>query len=265
MLVRGCLAVAQVKLAPEPEQRTPEHVAAKLGAADRAILDKLVKLELESLWAGVSEEGYQNCFINELTALKPCVRMIGRARTVRYLPNRKDLREKLYAAGPQLNYRSSEQAEPGDILVFDAGGETRSAVTGAMTATRLAYRGGVGMVADGAFRDVPGFAQLPIQIYMRRGQAGTVSPHLMSVDYQVPVRIGGVTVIPGDILFGEEHGILVIPADVVEKVIEKAQARVEREEFQQLRMLEGDSIYEVYPRLSEENQKRFEERKRGRP
>jgi hypothetical protein len=92
-LFGGCLALAQVKMAPEPERRTPEHVAAKLSAADRAIFDNLVKLELESLWAGVSEEGYQNCFINELTALKPGARMIGRARTVRYPPNRKDLRE----------------------------------------------------------------------------------------------------------------------------------------------------------------------------
>ncbi|MEK7403807.1 MAG: hypothetical protein AAB225_01745 [Acidobacteriota bacterium] len=244
----------------------PAHVSEKLSAEDRALFGKLMRLELESVWAQVVAEGYPNCFINELDALKPRQRMIGRARTIRYLPNRKDLREKLYAAGPQLNYKSSEEAQPGDVLVFEAGGETRSAVTGNVTATRLAYRGGVGMVADGAFRDLPALEALPLQIYMRRGQAAGVSPVQMSVDYQAPVRIGGVTVVPGDILFGERHGILVIPAEIAGKVADRALATVEREEFQRQLLESGASIYDVYPKLNEAYQKKFEEyRKRKQP
>jgi len=245
-----------------PEPQIPAHVAGKLSPQDRELFGKLMRVELESVWAAVNAEGYPNCFINELTALKPHERMVGRARTIRYLPNRKDLRAKLYAASPQLNYKSSEEAQPGDVLVFEAGGETRSAVTGNVTATRLMVRGGVGMVADGAFRDVPMLEAMPLQIYMRRGQAAGVSPIQMSVDYQVPVRIGGVTVIPGDILFGERHGILVIPAEIVEKVVEQALATVEREEFQRHLLLQGESLYDIYPKLSEANRKRYEEYKK---
>jgi len=244
---------------PAAEHQIPPHVLEKLGPADRVLFSKLTSVELESVWAGVTAEGYPNCFINELTALKPQQRMVGRARTIRYLPNRKDLREKLYSAGPQLNYKSSEEAQPGDVLVFEAGGETRSAVTGNVTATRLMVRGGVGMVADGAFRDVPMLAAMPLQIYMRRGQAAGVSPIQMSVDYQVPVRIAGVTVIPGDILLGDMHGILVIPAAIAEKVADRALATVEREEFQRRLLLSGESIYDVYPKLNEANRKKFEE------
>ncbi len=88
----------------------------------------------------------------------------------------------------------------------------------------------------------------------------------MSVDYQIPVRIGGVTVIPGDILLGDMHGILVIPAAIAEKAVEKAASTVEREEFQRRLLLSGESLYNVYPELSEANKKKYEEyrKRRGR-
>jgi regulator of RNase E activity RraA len=236
-----------------------QYLPAKVSAADKTLFEKLARTELEALWSAVVAEGYPLCFIHELDPIHNDRTMVGRARTVRYLPNRKDVREKLYGAGPQLNYKSAEEAEPGDVLVFDAGGETRSAVTGVMTTTRFVARGGVGMIADGAFRDVPGMAKLPIQVYMRRGQAAAVSPGMMSVDYQVPVRVGGVTVIPGDILVGERHGILVIPAGIVQKVLERASAAWDREQFQEELLKNGESIYGVYPQLNEANRKRFEE------
>lgn len=252
----ACILLAQ---SPTAVRELPAHVASKLSASDRTLFTKLLNAEVEAVWAAVQDEGYPNTFINELDPLHPERKVVGRARTMRYLPNRKDLREKVYAKQPQLNYKSSEEAEPGDILVFDAGGETRSAVTGNMTATRFMAKGGIAMIADGAFRDVPSLFAMPIQVYMRRGQPATVSPIQMSVDYQVPVRIGGVTVIPGDILVCERHGILVVPADIAGKVADKAMTTVAREEFQRKLMLEGEPIYGVYPKLNEANQKKFDE------
>jgi regulator of RNase E activity RraA len=242
-----------------PERRLPRYVAEKLSASDRGLFDKLMRVGLEAAWVATTEEGYPQCFINELTALNADRRMVGRARTIRYLPNRKDLREKVYSAGPQLNYWSSEEAQPGDVLVFDAGGETHATVTGVMTTTRLMVRGGSGVVVDGCMRDIPDLAASPASVYVRCGHASTVSPVLMSVDYQVPVRIGAVTVIPGDLLIGERHGILVIPAAIVDKVLAKALAHDEQEAFQRKLLLEGQPIYSVYPTLSPENRQRFEE------
>jgi 5-oxopent-3-ene-1,2,5-tricarboxylate decarboxylase / 2-hydroxyhepta-2,4-diene-1,7-dioate isomerase len=247
-----------------PPRVLPPSVAQKLSESDRPLFAKLMKVGLEAAWVALTEEGYPQCFINELTPLNTGRRMVGRARTARYLPNRKDLREKIYAAGPQLNYRTAEEAQPGDVLVFDAGGETRATVTGAMVTTRFLMRGGSGVVVDGCMRDIPDLTQMPIGIYMRRGHASTVSPILMSVDYQVPVRIAGVTVVPGDILIGEAHGILVIPAALVDKVLEKAMAHDGQEEFQRHLLLSGESIYGVYPNLNDANKKRFEEFKKTR-
>jgi regulator of RNase E activity RraA len=246
-----------------PPRTLPAHVVEKLSPADRALFGRLMRVGLEAAWSAVAQEGYPQCFINELTPLNGDRRLVGRARTARYLPNRKDLREKIYAAGPQLNYRTAEESQPGDVLVFDAGGERRSTVSGAMVTTRFLVRGGAGILVDGCMRDVPDLAAMPLAVYLRCGHASTVSPLMMSVDYQVPVRIGDVTVVPGDILIGERHGVLVIPSVIVDRVLEKAMEHDEQERFQRKLLLEGEPIYGVYPVLNEANQKKFEEWKRG--
>src|SRR5687767_535067 len=254
----GVLAqTATLKLDPV-ERRMPAYIVERLTPQDRVLFDKLMRVGLESAWSLVTAEGYPQNFINELSPLKPNTRMVGRARTMRYLPNRKDVRDKLYAAGPQLNYKSAEEAQPGDVLVFDAGGETRAGVSGGVTTIRFLVRGGAGLVIDGAMRDVPELEAMPIQTYMRRGHASSVAPLMMSVDYQVPVRIGSVTVIPGDILVGDTTGILVIPAEIAEKVANTALEHDEQEEFQRDLLLKGESIYGVYP-MNEKNRKLFEE------
>lgn len=245
------------------ERQMPAYIQERLTPQDRVLFDKLMRVGLESAWSLVTAEGYTQNFINELTPLKPNHRMVGRARTMRYLPNRKDVREKLYAAGPQLNYRSAEEAQPGDILVFDAGGETRAGVSGGVTTIRFLVRGGAGLVIDGAMRDVPELEAMHIQTYMRRGHASSVSPIMMSVDYQVPVRIGSVTVIPGDILVGDSTGILVIPAAIAEKVADTALEHDEQEEFQRELLLKGESIVGVYP-MNPATRKRFEEWRKSR-
>ncbi len=238
--------------AAEPEIKrpifeVPAYVLDKLNSSDRALFQKLARVGLESVWAQLESRGYEQCFINELDALHPDRRLVGRARTIRYLPTRPDLRERIYSSQKQLNYVSAEEAQPGDVLVFDAGGDTRSAVSGDVTTLRFLVRGGAGMIVDGAMRDMPDLAGMPFQVYTRRGQAAAVRPHLMSVDYQVPVRIGDVTVAPGDILLGESHGVLVIPAALAEEVVDAALEKDAFEDFQRKLLLEGRSIEGVYP------------------
>jgi len=245
-----------------PPNQLPPSVATRLSPADRELFGKLMQVGLETAWAAVTSEGYPQNFVNELTPLHTGRRMVGRARTMRYLPNRKDLRDKLYSQGPQLNYRSAEEAQPGEVLVFDTGGESRSTVSGAITTTRFLMRGGAGIVVDGGMRDVPDLRAMPMSIYLRSGHASSVSPILMSADYQVPVRIGSVTVVPGDILIGEDHGILVIPASIVNKVLSTALSHDEQEEFQRHLLLQGEPLPGVYPTLNETNRKKFEEFKK---
>src|SRR5687767_8572322 len=99
---------ATLKIEPV-ERQMPAYIVERLSASDRVLFDKLMRVGLESAWSLVTAEGYPQNFINELAPLKANTRMVGRARTIRYLPNRKDVRDRLYSAGPQLNYKSAEE------------------------------------------------------------------------------------------------------------------------------------------------------------
>jgi len=244
------------------ERKISPYVLERLAAADRVLFDKLARAPLEAVWSQLENRGYENCFIHELDALHSDRRLVGRARTMRYLPTRPDLREEIYAKRKQLNYVSAEEAQPGDVLVFDVGGDTRSAVSGEITTIRFLARGGTGLIVDGALRDVPEIAGMPLQVYQRRGQAAAVRPNLMSVDYQVPVRIGNVTVRPGDLLLGERHGVLVIPAALAEEVLDAALSKQDLESFQRKLLLEGRSIYGVYP-PDEKTLREYEQSREG--
>jgi hypothetical protein len=175
VLLPGILCAQALKV-DVAERRMPPYLEEKLNAADKALFGKLMKAGIESMWSLVVREGYPVCFINQLDPIRPNHRMVGRARTMRYLPNRKDLRAKIYAAGPQLNYKSAEEAQPGDVLVFDAGGETQAGVSGGVTTMRFLVRGGAGMVIDGAMRDLPELEAMPFQVYLRRPTSRRRSP-----------------------------------------------------------------------------------------
>ena len=246
-----------------PRRELSPYVLERLGEADRTLFERLARAPLEAMWSHLVAKGYEHCFINELDALHADRRLVGRARTIRYLPTRPDLREQIDSRQKQLNYVSAEEAQPGDVLVFDAGGDTRSAVSGEITTVRFLARGGTGLIVDGALRDVPEIAGMPLQVYQRRGQAAAVRPNLMSVDYQVPIRIGNVTVQPGDLLVGERHGILVIPAALAEEVVEAALSKEDLESFQRKLLLDGRSIYGVYP-PDEETRREYEASRPGR-
>src|ERR1700704_6055424 len=93
----GLLFVSTVLFAQTPELTVtakpriiPPSVAARLSPEDRELFGKLTQVGLEAAWAAVIAEGYPTCFINELAPLNTGRRMVGRARTIRYLPNRKD-------------------------------------------------------------------------------------------------------------------------------------------------------------------------------
>ena len=257
---------AQTPIEPSPPTalELPQRLTATLSSEDQVLLTRLLNINIESAWAFMRTRGYPRNFISAIQPVVPSMRFAGRARTMRYLPYRQDLDEQI--EGPQLNYRSAEDTEPGDVLVFDIGGELESSPTGDVTSTRAMVRGAAGIVVDGAIRDVPAFVEMGLPLFTRdgRGHASSVAPLMMSWDYQVPVRIGDVTVIPGDYLVGALHGILVIPAHIVEDVLSDAELHSEREEFQRMLILSGESLIGVYP-PNQETLRRFEEWRARRP
>lgn len=118
-----------------------------------------------------------------------------------------------------------DMAEPGDVIVVDAQGDTTNAITGENMMMWAARRGIAGVIIDGAVRDVDSLAQLAMPVY-----AAGVQPNGPFKDgpgeINVPVSCGGVVVRPGDILLGDADGVIVIRPEDAEEVLKAATAKL---------------------------------------
>ena len=236
----------------------PKYLADVLSDEDRELYIRLLNINIESAWGYLRNHGYPYSFTNAVEPVADDMRLVGRARTGRYLPFRQDLVDEYKAL--QLNYRSSEDTKPGDVIVFDLGGDTGSSPSGDVTSVRAMVNGCSGIIVNGAMRDVPAFISMGLPLFTKdgKGHAGAVRPGLTSWDYQTPVQVGDVTIVPGDYIVGAVHGILVIPAHMAEEVLEYAERHTLREDFQRGLLMEGRSMIGVYP-PNEETLKAFEE------
>lgn len=140
-------------------------------------------------------------------------RLAGRAFTVRTPPCE-------YAAVREAVGR----AVPGDVVVIDGGGAVECALWGGMLSRLGLERGFAGVVVDGAVRDLdeieelgfPAFAVTSIPTPPRREQPGEIG---------VPITCGGVEVRPGDLVYGDRDGVVVVPQELHETILAGAQAR----------------------------------------
>lgn len=184
--------------------------------------------------------------------------MVGSARTLRFAPMREDLDSLASLAGGGNAQRAIvERVGPGEVLVIDAGRDASAGSLGDILALRLKARGAVGIVTDGAFRDVAGLGDLGLAAYAagRSPNPSLVAYH--PVDIDVPIGCGGVLVEPGDAVVGDDDGIVVIPSRLVFEVAAEAAAQERREAFILERVADGAAIPDVYP-MNEANRRAYE-------
>lgn len=168
------------------------------------------------------------------TAIEPIGRkgqMLGTAFTVR-VPQGDNL----------MFHAAMDLAKPGDVIVIDAGGFTDRAIFGELMSTYCKVRGIVGIVCDGAIRDREGLEKLEgFHVYAR--SATPNGPYKNGPgEINVPVVIGGKTVYPGDIVVGDDDGVLFIrPAEA--EVLAKATAAVEKKEADIMDHILNDGTY----------------------
>jgi RraA family protein len=139
--------------------------------------------------------------------------------------------------------RALRDALPGEVLVVDTRG-SRRAVAGELFATEAARKGLAGIVVDGAVRDTAKIRSLSIPVYARAiiPVAGTTQTIF---ETQVSVCCGGVAVSPGDIVFGDDDGIVVVTDQELADALSVAEAIQGKEEAALARMAEGDSLLGV--------------------
>lgn len=216
---------------------------------------KLTSVSTATITSQLQRRGFQNCYLNGLHPLNEGQSMVGYAHTLRYVPARPDLPKLL---GRNAQRDAAESIEPDEVLVIEARGEPHAGTIGDIFAMRVKQLGGVGIITDGALRDTPAIKALGIAVYHQSSNAATLGRLHTPLDHQVPIACAGVTVMPGDIIVGDQEGAVLIPASLVEEIADASAEMEIAEEFAIKRVGEGASTVGYFP-LAKENRAEFEE------
>jgi regulator of RNase E activity RraA len=243
-----------------------EYLKARRTPVADAQLDELKTFPFEAIWGTVKGLGY-NSYWTGLKPTRPEARVVGRALTMRYLPRRPDLDEAVKTLAKQgdwpeyYNVRAAEEAKSGDVLVVDLGGSLTTGVFfGDISALGAQLAGARGAVLYGSTRDLGEIKYMKDFPVFASGF--DPNPALqVGVEWNIPIRVGEATVLPGDVVVVEEEAVLFFPPELTTKVIEGARKIVEKEIFERKMAREKKYRFrDVYP-LSPELQKQFEEEK----
>jgi len=222
--------------------------------------EKLLKVSTATLTTAMFKRGLKNQFMQGVKPLAKGKRtMVGEAFTLRYIPAREDLNPITVFKDPKHPQRVAVETCPaGSVLVIDSRKDARAASAGSILASRLMVRGAAGLVTDGGFRDSAEIAKLDMPSYHQTPSAPTNLTLHQALDINVPIGCGDVAVFPGDVIMGDDDGVIVIPAHLADELAEEAINMTLYEDFVTERVLAGHTIKGLYPLTLEENKKAFE-------
>ncbi len=153
-----------------------------------------------------------------------------------------------------------EKMLPGDILVVAVTSPNTDGYFGDILAEFLRARGGIGVVLDCGVRDVAALRESGLAVWARAVCAqGTVKESLGAVN--VPVICGGARIVPGDVIVGDEDGVVAVPASHAARVEQAAKARNDKEEAIRARVRAGEATLDIFglrEKLSTQGMCRFE-------
>lgn len=201
------------------------------------------------------KRGFRTQMIQDVRPLGPLAEsMVGEAFTLRYIPAREDLnRIDVFRDRSHPQRKAVETCPPGAVMVIDSRKDARAASAGSILVARLMARGVAGVVTDGGFRDASGIAALGFPAFHHRPSAPTNLTLHQAIDIDVPIGCGDAPVFPGDVVVGDQDGVVVIPAHLADEIASEAVEMTAFEDFVAERVREGQSILGLYPPTDEAN------------
>jgi regulator of RNase E activity RraA len=214
------------------DQKSPEFLRKELYVA--AVCDIL------------DEMGFRNQAMHQrLRPLLPDIRncgFIGRARTFRWMETDHTSDDNPYG----LEIEAMDSLISGDVVVHSTDYSGSNAPWGELMSTISKIRGVTGCVCDSQIRDCIKIIEMGFPVYYSGIRPLDSKGRAIVMAYDVPVRCGDVLVNPGDIIFADFDGIVVIPSDVEQQVFEKAKEKIKRENLSRRDLLNGKTLKEVY-------------------
>lgn len=222
----------------------------KPAKVSKAVLKKLRHVSTPTITTQLmSNHGIFNASLRDVLPLNPGEpRFAGPAYTLRYVPVREDMHPQQYLSHKNnLMTPIVEDVPEGAVMLMDANGRNDVGILGGNILMRLKVRGVAAAVTDGGMRDIPEIRDLGMPVCATAYAAPPSFTKLMLVDSQCVVACGGVTVFPGDIIVGDEEGVVAIPAAYAKSVAEGGLAQDHVESWVNRRLAKGDAMPGLYP------------------
>jgi regulator of RNase E activity RraA len=210
-------------------------------------LELLKSVSTATITTQLLSRGLRNTFLHGVKPLND-IRMAGPAFTLRYIPAREDIDTlDVFKDYDHPQRKAIEQVPPGHVLVMDCRGQTKAASAGGILATRLQARRAAGLVTDGALRDTPEIAKLGLATFAAAASPTTNLAQHHATDINVPIGCAEVPIYPGDIMVGDEEGVVCIPAHLARDVAEAAREQEKLERVIQYEISSGAPLRGPYP------------------
>ena len=221
---------------------------------------------LGQLW----RRGYDKVYMSGVASLAEGRRLAALAVTLRYLPSRPDL-QSLIATGEHgegfnetPRWQALEALSPGDVLVADAMGKSDVSTGGDVVFSRILSRGAAGLVTDGAVRDGSKVVRYGFPVFAGGSTPTIGEPNILPFQVNEPIQCGGVLVWPGDLVLGDDDGVVVCPSGLAAEIIDECERHDEIEAaVLDHTQREGVSPSQFYP-FNDDTERIYEEWRRHR-
>jgi 5-oxopent-3-ene-1,2,5-tricarboxylate decarboxylase/2-hydroxyhepta-2,4-diene-1,7-dioate isomerase len=223
--------------------------------------DLLGSVGTATLSVALRKRGYTDVFLEGVHANRPGARVVGRARTLRFIPFRPDLFERR-GGGYNAQKLAVDTIGVGEVLVVDARGERGTGTIGDVLALRAQVRGAAGIVTDGGTRDFDVVAALDIPTFSQGPHPSVLGRRHVPWETDVAISCGGAAVEPGDVIVGDGDGVIVIPPSLAWDVAREAAAQEAEDAWVAEQVAAGASVDGLFPMNSEWRAK-YEARAQG--
>jgi 5-oxopent-3-ene-1,2,5-tricarboxylate decarboxylase/2-hydroxyhepta-2,4-diene-1,7-dioate isomerase len=217
---------------------------------DDELRELLGSVGVATLSVQLRKRGYTDVFLEGVHANRPGARVVGRARTLRFIPFRPDLFARK-GGGYNAQKVAFDTVGPGEVLVIDARGERGTGTVGDVLALRAQVRGAAGIVTDGGTRDFDVVAALDIPTFSQGPHPSVLGRRHVPWETDVAIACGGAAVEPGDVIVGDGDGVIVIPPALAWEVAREAAAQEAEDEWVARRVAGGASVDGLFPMNAE--------------
>ncbi|GAB3945891.1 hypothetical protein GCM10028805_15720 [Spirosoma harenae] len=207
------------------------------------VLERLQNCTLEQIWGYLGNKGYRNQVEKNWVILKPGETMTGRVVTAQFMPTRPDLDSLVRKHGKAegrsqkggINIWPIDILTKGDIYVADGYGKVKDGtLIGSSLGNAIYGKTGKGVIFYGSIRDMQELKDTKGFNAWVKGHDPSYIKDMTPTSINAPIRVGEVTVLPGDVVFANEYGVVFIPAHLVEGLVSASEMTALRDEFERV-------------------------------